>query len=505
VELRALEVIVMTVSDYPVRVDAIRQPHLSRGLWLVKWLLVIPHYLVLLLLWSCFALLSVVAFFAILFTGRYPRAIFDFNVGVLRWSWRVTYYAYGALGTDRYPPFTLKDGRDYPAHLEIAYPEHLSRGLVLVKWWLLAIPHYLIVGLFAGGGVWTADRALGEDGLRLSSGTGLIGLLVLMAAIVLLFTGSYPASIFDLVLGMNRWVLRVAAYAALMTDVYPPFRLDQGPLDPGTVKLSRTTSPPPVAPAGTSSGQSTATAPDPATELPPTQIPQKQGGEGFGAVIGWLCVAVAALVLSAAASLAIGRSDRYGAGFLMSGSQPVQTASYALTTDPVAIHAGGVGRITPADLLGDVRIRVRPADGRPLFVGIASAADARSYLSGVGHTTLVDFDGRDPVYRDTAGGPVGAVPAQAGIWVDQTQGVGTQTLTWTPVPGDWVAVVMDAGGQPGIKADVSVGAEVPAIGYLLGGVFAVGYILLIVGAVALLTSLGRHRSGDSRPSSSIPG
>ncbi|MBB3043791.1 DUF4389 domain-containing protein [Nocardioides soli] len=222
----------MSTTTYPLRVDGSLDPRLRRWLWLVKWLLALPHYLVLVFLWIAFVVVSVAAFIAILVTGRYPRRLFDFNVGVLRWSWRVDYYSYGALGTDRYPPFTLADVTDYPARLEIDYPDHLSRGLVLVKWWLLAIPHYLIVGVFFSGGIYLGGQAAADASPAWWS-PGLLGLLVLFAAVALLFTGSYPRSIFDLVLGINRWGLRVAAYAALMTDEYPPFRLDLGGQDPG--------------------------------------------------------------------------------------------------------------------------------------------------------------------------------------------------------------------------------------------------------------------------------
>src|SRR3954464_12900898 len=162
------------MSPYPLRFTGRLDEPLSRWLWLVKWLLAIPHFVVLFFLWIAFALLWIVALVAILFTGRYPRGIFDFNVGVMRWTWRGAYYSSSPLGTDGYPPFTLAAEPDYPARLSVAYPQSLSRGLVLVKWWLLAIPHYLIIGVFTGAAFAGYNEA--NDG-NWWYGSGLIGLL----------------------------------------------------------------------------------------------------------------------------------------------------------------------------------------------------------------------------------------------------------------------------------------------------------------------------------------
>jgi hypothetical protein len=179
-----------------------------------------------------FVMVCILAFFAILFNGRYPRGLFEFNAGVLRWAWRVAFYSYGALATDEYPPFSLDPDLNYPADIEIPYPESLSRGLVLVKWWLLAIPHYIIVSFFTSGPSWSFQgwdwtingQIYHMEGWKLSGG-GLIFVLAIFAGFCVLFTGKYPESLFKLVMGFNRWAFRVWAYASLMTDEYPPFRL----------------------------------------------------------------------------------------------------------------------------------------------------------------------------------------------------------------------------------------------------------------------------------------
>jgi Domain of unknown function (DUF4389) len=220
----------MQPDTYPVRVRGDLDPALSRWQWLVKWILAIPHYVVLFFLHIASVVVTVIAFFAILFTGRYPRALFDFNVGVLRWRWRVAFYALSALGTDQYPPFSLQSKAGYPADLEVDYPQRLHRGLVLIKWWLLAIPHYLIVAVFFSGG-WRVFMVNQNEwaGFMLPS---LIVILLVIAVLALLFTGRYPDGLYDFVIGINRWGFRVRAYATLMRDEYPPLRLDMGPREP---------------------------------------------------------------------------------------------------------------------------------------------------------------------------------------------------------------------------------------------------------------------------------
>lgn len=203
---------------HPVNIKADLTKPPSRALWLVKWLLLIPHCIVLAFLWVAYVVVAFIAFWAILFTARFPKKLFNFNAGVLRWTWRVGFYGYWILGTDDYPPFSLKPSEEFPADLEIEYPEKLSRGLPFVKW-LLAVPHYLVLTPLMGWGTW---QAADEKSVPIIS---LIFVLAVIIAIVLLFTKKYNKDIFKLNTGIVRWSLRVLAYIGLMTDEYPPFVL----------------------------------------------------------------------------------------------------------------------------------------------------------------------------------------------------------------------------------------------------------------------------------------
>ena len=195
----------MSISaDYPVQLNGQYDASLSRWLWLVKWILALPHALVLMLLWPVLLLSSLISLVAILITGRFPRRLFNINLSVFRYEWRVNYYAYTMCATDRYPPFTCGAAEDYPATLDIAYPEAgVSRIKTLLRF-ILALPHLCIVSCF--------------DNLQFC--------LQIFALITLLFKGNYHKDMFDLNMGLSRWGMRLCAYLFSMTDEYPPFRLD---------------------------------------------------------------------------------------------------------------------------------------------------------------------------------------------------------------------------------------------------------------------------------------
>ena len=469
-----------THPSYPARVQGELQSGLSRWLWLVKWLLAIPHFLILALLWIAFFGVSVIAFFAILFTGRYPRSLFDFNVGVLRWSWRVAFYSYGALGTDRYPPFTLAPDPSYPVTLEVEYPERLSRGLVLVKWWLLAIPHYLVVALFLGSSGW----AVSHSGWGVAASVGLIALLVFFAAIVLLFRGRYPSSIFDLVVGLDRWVIRVVAYVGLMTDRYPPFRLDQGPDEPVAAEarvgeqLGLEPETLAAAPAAVSAGS------------------RWTAGRVVLVVLGSIASLIGAGLLAAGiAAIVIDQTQRDAQGFLMSPSETFRSPGYAVVSQSARVNFAGQEWVARR-ILGTVKIQSESV--RPVFLGIGREADVDSYLAKVARSVVKEIN-RKPRYDEEQGIAPSGPPSQQRFWVASASGPGKQALTWDPKSGNWVAVLMNANGSAGVEADAKIGAELdPLLGIGIG-ITVGGGLLLLLGALAIALGASRAARGGAEP------
>ena len=187
--------------DYPARFSVEHPERLSHWKVLVKWLLAFPHLIIVYLLQLVASLMVLVAFFAVLFTKKWPRGMFDFMVQIQRWTLNVATYAF-TLMRDEYPPFGGEEG-EYPLSFQVDYDENLSRWMIFVKW-LLVLPH-LIILTFLAVAAWV---------------------VLIIAWFAILFTGRYPRGMFDFVVGTLRWWIRVQAYAHwLMTDRYPPFSL----------------------------------------------------------------------------------------------------------------------------------------------------------------------------------------------------------------------------------------------------------------------------------------
>ncbi|GAA3592662.1 DUF4389 domain-containing protein [Kribbella ginsengisoli] len=472
----------MKTDRYPVRLEGDLDPSVSRGLWLIKWLLAIPHYIVLAVLWLVFGVLSVVAFFAILFTGRYPRSIFTFTTGVLRWSWRVSFYAYSALGTDRYPPFTLNDVPDYPARLYVDEPPQLSRGLVLVKW-LLAVPHLLIVAILLGGGPYLSYRF--ADSVLSVEGGGLIGLLTLIAGVALLFTGRYPRELFDFIIGLNRWVYRVAGYFFLMTDEYPPFRLDFG------TDSSRTGGSPD---SGRRPADSVPFAASAGAPQHPPSTHQWTAGRVISAVAGSLLILFGLGALPAGGTaLWFDHGGRDAAGYVSTGTQHFSTSGYAIASETGAIRMDGPSWMMER-FLGDVRITADSRTSTPVFIGIASERDASAYLATIEHSVVDRMYGHETgmaYHRQGWGSAPPQPPAAEGFWVAKSYGPGQQVLNWRPGTGDWTVVVLNADASRSVQADVTIGATIPWLDDVAYTLIAIGLVFLAGGGLLIHLAVRR--------------
>ncbi|MEU4421677.1 DUF4389 domain-containing protein [Actinoplanes sp. NPDC024001] len=452
---------------YPLRVEARRDESLSRWLWLVKWLLLVPHYLALLVLWTGLVVLTLVAYLAVLITGRYPEPIRAYNLGVLRWTWRVGYYGYQALGTDAYPPFTLAEVPDHPARLRLGEQPAPPRWLPLVAW-LAALPHLIILGALAG--------AATGGGVPLS----LVGAVLLIAALTLLFTGRYPSGLHDLLVGIARWGLRVTAYLTLLTPRYPPFRLDQGGYEP-----------------------------DPDPDGPVAAAPPRQPASAAGSVVA---LVAGVLLLAPATGLGIGGGlllavdgDRDPAGFVSSPALVLNSGTAAVTAENLAIVDTGLWYPRAGDI-GVLRVSVTTPSGEPVFVGIAPQSAVDDWLAGTAHDRLVGVDSGRAVYDRAPGAvrPAGN-PAAQGFWLARASGTGTVNLRWDVTSGEYAVVVANADGSPGVAATARAAMRIPDLTALGAGLLTTGVVLFLV-AVGLITlggvGLGR-RHGPPPPAGPV--
>jgi hypothetical protein len=293
---------------------------------------------------------------------------------------------------------------------------------------------------------------------------------------VLLFTGKYPKTIFDFVLGLDRYVVRVGAYAALMTDRYPPFRIDMGGLDPGVPARG------------------------PAAEAERAAEHRWTGGRITSVIVGSVLALVSmGLITGGATAVWADRGARDADGYL-TASKTFVSQDYALSSGEISLGDGAANWGPASGIAGDVRIRVSATNpGVPVFVGIAPTGAVRQYLSNVDYDTVSDFgSGSVTVHRGTQ---QPAPPLGVDIWTQQASGPGTQTLSPRPVQGDWTVVVMNPDGARGLNVLVEPGATAPQLGWIGIWVLVGGVVLLAAGAV--LIAVPAYRAAHHRPGQKV--
>jgi hypothetical protein len=268
----------------------------------------------------------------------------------------------------------------------------------------------------------------------------------------------------------------VGAYVLLMTDAYPPFRLDQGGDEPAP------STPPPA------SGPPSAPTPTTAGVTPVAPVARHWTTLRIvGLAAGSVLLATALVSCHAGTALLVAdKALRDDGGFLMSGGERFSTTSYAVASGTVELGSGGIAHA----VVGDVRLTVH-GSRRPVFIGIASTRDVDAYLTGVAHRVVTDFRAGAPHYRQVPGGAPAAAPADALAWEAYATGEGTQTLQWNAGGGRWTAVLMNADGSPRVSAVVAAGATLPVVGWGAATLLVGAVLLAVAGLVLVLVALPR--------------
>jgi hypothetical protein len=292
---------------------------------------------------------------------------------------------------------------------------------------------------------------------------------------------------------MDRWALRVAAYAGLMVDQYPPFRLDMGGDDPGTTRLDAPQdephpgllSPPPP---------------------PPRREPERRmsAGRTIALIVGVLVTLASLLGLTVGGAMAwLDQARRDSAGFVTSDKVTLSTTGYALASEQLTIDAGAAS--VPHRWFGDARVRVETVSGGPVFVGLASVTDVRRYLAGVAYTTVRAVGPNTTTYADHAGTAPAAAPTDLKIWRVQAAGPGEQTITWPIENGDWTLVVMATDGSKDLSVRADVGATAPALQWLWIGILTSSGVFLLLGTLTVVLAVIRQPKQGPSTLQTTPG
>jgi hypothetical protein len=198
-----------------------------------------------------------------------------------------------------------------------------------------------------------------------------------------------------------------------------------------------------------------------------------------------------ALLVGGCALVAVDRTQRDDDGFLMSPTRDFASPTYAIVSESADIDSGGEWAL--GSFLGTIRIRSESE--RPVFVGIAPAAEVDRYLEGVEHDAVDDLDSSgDPEYSRRSGAEPSSPPGTQTFWVASASGLGERVLEWEPEDGFWRAVVMNEDGSRGVSADMSIGAELDSVLWIGIGLLAVGALLAAGAALAITAGVRRGRA-----------